>query len=123
MVHVAVAMTTTMRKTTKRTMKSTMQSVFRDRMSVYSAVGLGWADFQAHFYGELRNVAEQKVPKLKRPVQWLVFAAHYVRQAKERHPRAKERGWSSLRIIMCGKLRSVAGELSDYASGDFLNWF
>jgi len=36
--------------------------------------------------------------------------------------RGKERGWSSLRI-MCGKLRSVAGELSDYASGDFLNWF
>ena len=70
MVHVALAMPTTMRKTTKRTMKSTMPSIFRDRMSVYYAVRLSRADF----YGELRNVAEQKVPKLKRPAQWLVFA-------------------------------------------------
>ena len=54
------------RKTTKRTMKSTMTSIFRDRMSVYYAVGLGRADSAAHFYGELRNVAEQVVPQLKR---------------------------------------------------------
>ena len=50
-------------------------------MSVYYAVGLGRADFAAHFYGELRNVAEQVVPQLKR-------------QAKERRAeewRVKER--------------------------------
>ena len=88
-------------------MKSTMTSIFRDRMSVYYAVRLGRADFEANLYGELRNVAEQKVRKLKRPAQWLVFAAHYVRQAKERRRRAKERGWSSLHS-MCGKLTSVA---------------
>ena len=107
MVPVALAMPTTMRKTTKRTMKSTMTSIFRDRMSVYYAGRLGRADFEANFYRELSNVAEQKVPKLKRPAQWLVFAAHYVRQAKERRRRAKERGWSSLHS-MCGKLTSVA---------------
>ena len=45
------------------------------------------ADSAVHFYGELRNVAEQVVLKLKR--------------------QAKERGRSSLRS-MCGKLRSVA---------------
>ena len=106
MVHVAVAMTTTMRKTTKRTMKSTMTSVFRDRMSVYSAVGLGRADFQANFYSELRNVAEQEVPKLKRPAQ-----ERYVRQAKERRRSKRSRGTGR------GK-----GKGRDYASGDFLNW-
>ena len=68
------------------------QSIFRDRMSVYYAVGLSRADSAAHFYGELRNVAEQVVLKLKR-------------QTQER--RAQERGRSSLRS-MCGKLRSVA---------------
>ena len=84
-------------------MKSTMTSIFRDRMSVYYAVRLGRADF----YGKLSNVAEQKVPKLKRPAQWLVFAAPYVRQAKERRWRVKERGCSLLHS-MCGKLTSVA---------------
>ena len=51
-------------------------------MSVYYAVGLGRADFAAHFYGELRNVAEQVVPQLKRQAK--------ERRAKER--RAEERG-------------------------------
>ena len=55
-------MTTTMRKTKK----STVTSILRDRMSVYYAVGLGRADSTAHFYGELRSVAEQVVPQLKR---------------------------------------------------------
>ena len=62
---VVTTMTTTMRKTTKRTMKSTMTSIFRDRMSVYYAVGLGREDSAAHFYGDLRNVAEQVVPQLR----------------------------------------------------------
>ena len=57
------------------------------KLTVYYAVGLSRADSAAHFYGELRNVAEQVVLKLKR--------------------QAKERGRSSLRS-MCGKLRSVA---------------
>ena len=50
-------------------------------MSVYHAVGLGRTDFAAYFYGELRNVAEQVVPQLKRQAK--------ERRAKER--RAKER--------------------------------
>ena len=50
-------------------------------MSVYYVVGLGRADFAAHFYGELRNVAEQVVPQLKRQVK--------KRRGKER--RAEER--------------------------------
>ena len=50
-------------------------------MSVYYAVGLSRADSAAHFYGELRNVAEQVVPQLKRQAK--------ERRAKER--RAKER--------------------------------
>ena len=62
-------MTTTMRKTTKRTMKSTMTSIFRDRMSVYYAVGIGRADSAAHVYGELRSAAMQVFPQLKRQAQ------------------------------------------------------
>ena len=42
-----------------------MTSIFRDRMSVYYAVGLGREDSAAHFYGDLRNVAEQVVPQLR----------------------------------------------------------
>ena len=55
-------------------------------MSVYYVVGLGRADFAGNFYGELRNVAEQVVPQLKRQAKERLARE---RRAVER--RAKER--------------------------------
>ena len=71
-------MTAPMRTMTKKTMNRLMLSIFRDRMSVYYAIGLGRADSAAYFYGELRNVAEQLVTQVKRQAN--------ERRAKERRP-------------------------------------
>ena len=73
------------------------------------AASFGPADPAAHFYGELRSVAEQVVPQLKR-------------QAQER--RAEEGRRSSLRR-MCGKPRSVAAQaqvFSEAHSMAFTSW-
>ena len=68
------------------------------------AASFGPADPAAHFYGELRSVAEQVVPQLKR-------------QAQER--RAEERRRSPAGSI-CGKLRSVAAEAQVFSEAPFI---
>ena len=67
----AATITTATTTTTTTSMKSTMTSIFRDRMSVYNAVGLGRADSDEE--RELRNVSARRA-KERRRLRFTEFA-------------------------------------------------
>ena len=73
-------------------------------MSVFGVLYKSECSYAAHFYGELRSVAEQVVPQLKR-------------QAQER--RAEEWRRSPAGSI-CGKLRSVAAQAQVFSEAPFM---
>ena len=95
----AATTTTTAITTTTTTMKSTMTFIFRDRMSVYYAAGLGRADSDEE--RELRNVSARRAKERHR--------LRFPESARRRSPTPLL--VSKLRSVTVSKLRSVTVKL------------